>query len=486
MAVARWLDSSDTQFSWNTTVPDLVPYLTHTSFKYVNLSQLLSHTSGVTRPGCYRGCTTNMLIDEASYIDFVADQARVRPLHGDFYYNNLGYKLAGLILDHQCGVKLSSLLQEHFFDKWDMCRTFLGHPRPPIDGVSEAYNVLDNGKPIKIPTPLSPDTSFAQASGGMYSCAQDLLRAYVQVMEAIKDPDGSPQVKQTDRLFAAHTGIPAHFGSVAGHHYCLGLAKAALPASIGYTGLNSSLLPGQSMPVIGEYNNIGPVYYDNGSGPGALAAVAILPRHDTVVVVLSNTLALNDCADWVQQLVLSKLVGGPPDCLFVSLAEEARSNNLKGYADLKAKLDNGQGPPPSLELPQYCKPYENIAEYLAIDVELKDGKLVWTKQGRPGEQFPLYHYKGDTFHWMGEWNDMASRGLLLHKAEHYWLVHFHVDRDDGDGDNVGESDVVGLTWVYDPHNRQAGRFANALLDVDDRSQWYEWTRLVESKGETQV
>lgn len=416
----------------------------------VKIVDLLSHNTGMTKSGCYRGSTTSMLIDEGLHMNFISDQVAYKHKDTNFYYNNLGYKLAGNILERRCKKTWSALVQENFLEPWQLHRTFAEHPGPGVDDVSEAYNILDTGGPVKLSSSGSRGTSFAKASGGMYSCVEDLLTAYGHVMNAIKDPAAeSSVIKQAGKLFSPHTAIVSGYGD-----YCLGLVKVNLPGKMGYVGINRELMPNtEPMPTIGDPRSPTQVYYHQGSGAGALAAMAILPEYDTVIVVLSNTLALNDCPDWVLQLVLSKIVGGPSDAEFINYATATRENNLGKCRMLKQKLDNGSGPPPSLELASYRGFYRNEKGYFTIYVDVEDDKLTWTKQGTLGEKFPLYHYQGDCFHWLGERNEMAARGIWIPKEEHYWLVQFHVEN----------GKVNHLTWLHDPHNEKAGEFLKITL-----------------------
>lgn len=65
------------------------------------------------------------------------------------------------------------------------------------------------------------------------------------------------------------------------------------------------------MPRIGNPKHPTPIHNHQGVGTGALAAMESLADLDTVIVVLSNTLALNDCGYRMLRLILSKIVDGP-------------------------------------------------------------------------------------------------------------------------------------------------------------------------------
>ncbi|KAF5130743.1 hypothetical protein E5D57_007087 [Metarhizium anisopliae] len=48
--------------------------------------------------------------------------------------------------------------------------------------------------------------------------------------------------------------------------------------------------------------------FHQGSLPGALTLVMLLSDKDAAIVVLTNSLALNDVADWISLLILEELL----------------------------------------------------------------------------------------------------------------------------------------------------------------------------------
>ena len=67
---------------------------------------------------------------------------------------------------------------------------------------------------------------------------------------------------------------------------------------MGAVDLNPKLIP-DGMPLVGKGSPSRLVVYHQGSLPGALTAVILLPDTKSAIVVMTNTLAPNDCADWV-------------------------------------------------------------------------------------------------------------------------------------------------------------------------------------------
>ena len=165
--------------------------------------------------------------------------------------------------------------------------------------------------------------------------------------------------------------------------YGFGCARVQLPATMGDIGCNPPLMP-DGMPVVGKGVSSQLVLYHQGSLPGALTAVMLIPETETVIVVLTNTLALNDVADWVGQLVLEAVLDVPKDQRndYISAAETSRATTAKWYATITEELlreqKNGTSP---RDLQDYVGTYWDSAHLFKIVVTEESGKLYWVFQG---------------------------------------------------------------------------------------------------------
>jgi hypothetical protein len=65
---------------------------------------------------------------------------------------------------------------------------------------------------------------------------------------------------------------------------------------MGAVGCNPSLMPDE-MPIVGKGVPSRLVIYHQGSLPGALSAVVLMPETRAAIVVMSNSLALNESPD---------------------------------------------------------------------------------------------------------------------------------------------------------------------------------------------
>lgn len=113
------------------------------------------------------------------------------------------------------------------------------------------------------------------------------------------------------------------------------------------------------MPVIGKGVPSRLIPFHQGSLPGALAIVMLLPDSNNAIIVLSNSVALTDVPAWVGQLVLEELLDVPESerVDFLAPAKAAVAENLKWYPELVKELDAAQKQVTSLK---------NLEEYVAV------------------------------------------------------------------------------------------------------------------------
>ena len=208
---------------------------------------------------------------------------------------------------------------------------------------------------------------------------------------------------------------------------------------MGAVGLNPKLIP-NCMPIVGKGASR-LVLYHQGSLPGALTAVNLLPETQSAIVVMTNTLALNDCADWVGQLVLETLIGVRDKNDFLELARRSVATSLAWHPTVEAALEKNQvhGTSPR-NLEEYIGIYINSIKTMKIEVTQRDNKLYFALQGLESERYELTHYQHDTFTWLRSRNELARRGRFTHQEPLYYMLRFTI-RDD---DKISQ-----LAWTHD-------------------------------------
>lgn len=173
-----------------------------------------------------------------------------------------------------------------------------------------------------------------------------------------------------------------------------GWGRVQLTNRMGQIGLNHGLIP-DGMPIIGKAVPSQLVIFHQGSHPGALAIVMLLPDSENVIIVLSNSLALTDVPDWVGQLVLEELldVSESERVDYLAPAKAAVAENLKWYPELVKELDAAQ---------KHGTSRKNLEEYVGvycdtrvfkIAVTLEGGRLFWALQGLDSESTQPVRYR---------------------------------------------------------------------------------------------
>lgn len=179
------------------------------------------------------------------------------------------------------------------------------------------------------------------------------------------------------------------------------------------------------------------------SFPGALTAVILIPETETVIVVLTNTLALNDVPVWVGQLVLEAVLDVTKDQRndHISAAETSWASTEIWYGttteELLREQKNGTSP---RDLQDDVGTYWDPAHVFKIFVTEESGKLYWAFQGIDSEKFSLKHYEDDVFTWIQMRDELVKRDRWVDQGPDFWKATFRADE---------EGRIEKLLWVHD-------------------------------------
>lgn len=156
---------------------------------------------------------------------------------------------------------------------------------------------------------------------------------------------------------------------------------------------------------------------------------------------MTNTLALNDCADWVGQLVLEALIGTEDKNDYLEIARRSVANSLAWHPTVEAALKRNHvhGTSPR-NLEEYIGTYASSIKTMKIEVTQGDNKLHFALQGLESEKYELTHYQDDIFTWLRPRNELAARGRFTHQGFLYYLLRFSAG-DDGK--------IAALAWAHD-------------------------------------
>lgn len=178
--------------------------------------------------------------------------------------------------------------------------------------------------------------------------------------------------------------------------------------------------------------------------PGSTSCGHLIPELDAFIVVLQNSIAPIDTADFVCQHLLEGFLHTERSNDYMQLATKFTTLILGHMDRIKRELDAnkrmGTSPRP---LAEYTGRYWNQIGNFVIEVSEMDGELRMAFQGKASEVFELSHYHDDTFSWWMPYDEVARRGRIVTDFQApYYLISF--SSKDGDGINV-------LKWAWDPN-----------------------------------
>lgn len=372
------------------------------------LTDLLNHRSGMSSYGhLVGGCEANVLLRHEDVMRVVNSQVLLPERRGAFYYNSTAYDLFGEAIKHLSGgTSVADVCRTRIFEPLGLPRTFMNPPSSVVtDNVATCYNALDGGTPVRTPSPRIGEEGIGAASGGLWSCSTDLVRLYGAFLRSYKHQvatgqtttPGSP-LKHVAHMMSAQVAM-----SETEQHtlsYGMGWACVQLPNTLGHIGLNGRLMP-QEMSIVGKGVPGQLVFYHQGTLPGTLATVLLLPDSDSIIVVLSTSLALTDVPDWASQMVLQEIldVSAAERIDFLQYAQAAVAINLEWHPCMVQSLADSMPDPKKQpkSLVAYTGTYVDESGVFRNVVRLQDGELSWSFQGLQSEKFALTHYDGDTF-----------------------------------------------------------------------------------------
>ena len=407
---------------------------------------LLTHNTGLTEcDALWLGSQNSILLDRDQLLRTFATLRPLTSFRSEaFVYNNWGYEIVGLILEKVIGKEIAQLLSACIFAPLKMTRTGTSWENNDDNEVT-SYTILDDFSTTEIQRPKVGKGTLMEAAGGVKSSLNDLITLYTEMLSAISkafnphtSSSKSPNVfHDCAPTFISHRTIPGL--SLREQTYALGWCRGQLPGQIGRIANNAALVP---PPIIGKGVQPQLIIYHHGSIPGGTTVVNLLPETQSAVIVLQNSSAPVDVADYAAQLLVEKLFNVPEPVDFVELARQHVAKAFKQASDVKMDLDRnrrlGTAPQP---LSAYAGRYWNEFRNWCIDVSIDDdGELAMALQGLSSENFGLRHYHHDTFEWWMSWNEAVSRGREAVAAASFWLIEFEVENER----------AVRLMWAMDP------------------------------------
>ncbi|KAJ5349895.1 beta-lactamase/transpeptidase-like protein [Penicillium brevicompactum] len=412
----------------------------------VTIIDLLSHRTGFTNfDPIWLGSQNSLLLSRDQTLKTFATLKPCEPFRASFLYNNWGYELIGKILETVTGDPLHVLLHEKIFRPLGMTRTSTNWDLDE-ENTTKSYVVLQDLTPVPIGRSELGQGTLMEAAGGVKSTIEDLTIFYTSFIFAVNDQVASDSDSTHESIFhhcrdlvTNHARLPGM--SLREQGYGAGWTRSQLPGQLGRTSFNPSIGP---EPITGKGSESRLILYHHGSMPGSTSCVHLVPELDAFIVVLQNSIAPIDTADFVRQYLLEGFLHTKRPNDYKQLATEFTTQSLGHMDRIKKDLDTnrmaGTSPRP---LDDYTGIYWNHIANFSIEISQVDSALQMCFQGRASEVFQLTHYHDDVFSWWMPYDEVARRGrTITDYPASYYLISF--SSKDGEGIHV-------LKWAWDPN-----------------------------------
>ncbi|KGO42599.1 Peptidase S12, Pab87-related, C-terminal [Penicillium expansum] len=452
----------DGKLQWTSLLKEVIPEIDHTGVDWTQtatIADILAHRCGLD------GEIATLLTDGGNcdiqpslevLLKTVGRIPQPLPHRESWLMCPWGYTIAAHIIEHISRQPLHEYLQNQLFRPLGMTSTTL---RPSFEGnnnVAEPHASLSDGEAC----PLAFQPNFAntlfEGSRGAYSTVSDLLVWAKETLAASQNTEASANtaLKQIPHIISNH--IAMRNPSLMERSYGFGWARAQLPGVVGLLGGNSELWEMSEQPVFGAGNQSRLMIYHQGGGPGYSSFLALFPETQSAVVVLMNTTALSDAADWIARLLIEGLFDFAKPTDYVKLAEIGKKRTLDRFATLHDRLteERIQGAPP-LPLECYVGKYNNADYKYMLEVTLSPesgSDLMISFQGRDSHRYPLRHYYDHVFEWSMNFDELRKSGRYDITDPSYYKIRFETYPDNRASRiiwNIHEASVPGgLTFEW--------------------------------------
>lgn len=428
------------RISWNEPLKKILPGFRHRNEDVdtqSTLIDLLAHRMGLAmRIGYWAQMKAQLLVPASEAINVLNTLPETSVFRETINYNNWTYSVAGDLIEALSGMSLESFMHERFFKPLHLTRTTFG--KPCSKNYSSFHMTLNSGNPCRVPRSQIGNGSVLAGAAGMKSCTADLLRLYTAFISAYRDQASTGRTKTPGNPFVQTAMLTTAHAEKSTTQCGLGWLMTDLPGPLGFVGLNDSKLA--ELPIIGQGLPRTRVVYHNGSLPGALSSVHLVPNEELVVVVLSNTFAFADMPDLLGGLVLNTVLGATSQPDLTDLVEEAKRNSMQIYSKVAAELRADRRPGTQKKrLLEYVGSYISAEGILKLDVHMNGSGLRMFVQGNPDVFYDLEHHHDNVFAWDCDRDADVRRAMFPQVFAEIRKISFLTD-------NSGQ--VNAIHWVY--------------------------------------
>ncbi|KAK7709741.1 hypothetical protein SLS64_005982 [Diaporthe eres] len=435
LAGAEVLRSQGTErLSWHQPIRAWLPELAGLSSDLrveSTLVDLLSHRVGVTGINdLWFGADNEIYLPRSEAVRTFASLKMAEPFRTSFDHSNWNYELVGQVLERATGETISDMFEKRLFTPLGMKRTSTSWSESD-ENQAKSYGVLPDLSPVEVARPFSGNDTIMTAVGGVKSTLHDMLIFYKAFMEEVNvhyaslyDSIGSYPFKYCRMITTNHASLPGP--SLREQGYGMGWVRAELPGPLGRISAN---WPSGGI-IVGRGSPSHLVLYNQGCMPGSTSGVWLMPELKAGVVVLQNSMASIDTADFIGQLLLETLLQPPQPNDYVDISRQFNVGPRRYIDGLKAELHLFRVPGTHARpLSSYEGRFWNELHNFFIDIAVSDtGPLQMKWQGLDSQSYELHHYHYDVFSWLMSPEEMVKRARIIqfHPAE-YYLLEFGSD-----------------------------------------------------------
>ncbi|KAI8626757.1 penicillin-binding protein [Xylariaceae sp. FL1651] len=441
------------QTDWDTPVTDIIP-----GFKpsekvlrgLISTADFMSHRSGLFGDLSFalQG-NLEFLLPPEELIPTVNELQKTKPFRQSWMYNNWGYSMAGCIVEKLSGKPFADYLHETILKPLSLTHTTSKPRFDEDDNFADAHVALRDSRPYLLPRTFLFKDSIFESAGGIYSNVDDLLHWAKAILRAEKQP--TKPLWQVPTLISNQ--IPLDNPSRDFRFYGMGWIRTQLPGVVGLQGDNADILEKDELPILGAGAQPMITYYHQGSAPGYYSAIFLFPESESAIVVLTNSMPLNDAADWIAQTYISALFDFPNPADYEGLARESCKRKVEKCDAVLSNMNKmrrdhaGDKPQP---LAAYAGRYYNRPRNFLIEIRqhTEDASCLELRfQGKESQSYNLRYLYGNVFEWAMTFDEAAKKARAANWDLEYFKLHFIFGE---------EQHAVSLTWAAFKVDRPEG------------------------------
>ncbi|KAF4461083.1 Peptidase S12 Pab87-related C-terminal [Fusarium albosuccineum] len=439
---------AENKVTWNTPVKKVLP-----EFQQINsvveenltISDILSHRSGLAGFGdmnmAFQG-DGDMMLDKSSLFQLVKHFPAQFPFRSDWGYFVWGYALAGKVIERLSGMELNDYIQKTLLQPLGLNATAFDPDSVDQCKFAKPYAGLSDGTAFPLPKLQEFKGTFFEASGGLYSSLNDMIGWSKEMLKAIKSEESV--IKDAVSIVSNH--VPIENPSLRERSYGYGWIRTQLPGVVGIIGDNVDLYRGiQYHPPLGSSKDEPRLMlYHQGSTVGYYTFLALFPESDSAVIVLTNSIALSDAADWIARILIKALFDLQDDKDYVALARKVNDKAIEDYKTLADTIEATRA------LPEFKNPsffigiYKSPSKPFRIDIlpdPVNEGGLVFRFQGLKDQTYQLRHLCENKFEWALTHDESKRRGRYHNAELESYVFEFVLEE---------ETESISLFWASNP------------------------------------